>query len=75
MRDHSLLIDRYKYMDLLPCNNNELRSLGYTPVSLTMIIISSMLLSENSYLLFYFMLTHCFFKAFLFKVFSVATMR
>jgi len=30
-RDHSLLIDRYKYMDLLPCNTNQLRSLGYTP--------------------------------------------
>lgn len=25
----TLMIDRYRYMDLLPCNFNELRSIGY----------------------------------------------
>lgn len=35
-RDPSILVDRYKYDDLLPCNVNELRSLGYTPTSKTL---------------------------------------
>jgi len=30
-RDPSLLIERYKYIDLLPCQQNELRSMGYVP--------------------------------------------
>jgi len=33
-RDPTLLIDRYKYDDLLPCSTNELRSMGYDPSSL-----------------------------------------
>ncbi len=27
-----LLIDRYKYMDLLPCSQNELKSIGYKDI-------------------------------------------
>lgn len=30
VRDPSMLINRYKYIDLLPCGANELRSMGYT---------------------------------------------
>lgn len=30
VRDPSMLINRYKYFDLLPCAANELRSMGYT---------------------------------------------
>ena len=43
-KDPSLLIDRYKYMDLLPCNVNELRSLGYSPVSLFLLYFLYLLL-------------------------------
>ena len=28
-RETALLIDRYKYLDLFPCSQTELRSLGY----------------------------------------------
>lgn len=28
----SLMIDRYKYLDLLPCNTNELKAMGYKNV-------------------------------------------
>jgi cleavage stimulation factor subunit 3 len=30
VRDPSMLVNRYKYLDLLPCAANELRSMGYT---------------------------------------------
>ncbi|XP_057314296.1 cleavage stimulation factor subunit 3-like [Hydractinia symbiolongicarpus] len=30
-RDPTMLVERYKYIDLLPCSANELRSMGYTP--------------------------------------------
>jgi len=30
VRDPSMLVNRYKYLDLLPCAPNELRSMGYT---------------------------------------------
>ena len=37
-RDSSMLIERYKYIDLLPCSKNELRSMGYSPVRLSSLL-------------------------------------
>jgi hypothetical protein len=33
-RETALLIDTYKYLDLMPCNNIELKSMGYLDLSL-----------------------------------------
>lgn len=43
-KETALLIDRYKYLDLLPCSENELRAIGY--------MVSNMFhfLKDNRYL-------------------------
>jgi cleavage stimulation factor subunit 3 len=41
LNECTLMVDRYKYFDLLPCNQNELKAIGYKDIPVKLATVSS----------------------------------
>ena len=41
LKECTLMVDRYKYFDLLPCNQNELKAIGYKDIPVKLASVAS----------------------------------